>query len=121
MNSTNKENQFTYFKFFFRILGFKMVLVVLLNIFIGLLDGIGITMLFPLLQSIDGSNNIKESMGQFRYIITFFENLGFPLTANIILLIFLCLFIIKGIVKYLSSLYQLKIQHSYLKKYNLIF
>jgi ABC-type multidrug transport system fused ATPase/permease subunit len=116
MNFTQKENQFTYFRFFFSILGFKMFLVVLLNIFIGLLDGIGITMLFPLLQSIDGSSNAKESMGQFKHIVFFFENLGFPLTANIILLIFLSLFIAKGIVKYFSSLYQVKVQLYFFKK-----
>jgi ABC-type multidrug transport system fused ATPase/permease subunit len=116
MSFIKKENQFTYFKFFFRILGFKMVLAVLLNIFIGLLDGIGITMLFPLLQSIDGSSNVKESMGQFRHILSFFENLGIPLTANMILLIFLSLFISKGIIKYFSSLFQVKIHLYFFKK-----
>jgi ABC-type multidrug transport system fused ATPase/permease subunit len=93
-----------------------MVFAILLNIFIGLLDGIGITMLFPLLQSIDGSNSAKESMGQFAHIITFFENMGLPLTANVILLIFLSLFMLKGIVKYMSSLYYVKVQLSFFKK-----
>jgi ABC-type multidrug transport system fused ATPase/permease subunit len=116
MNVGHKETHFTYFKFFFKILGFKMVFAIFLNVLIGLLDGIGITMLFPLLQSLEVGNNAKESMGQFRHIISFIENLGIPLTANVILLIFLSLFMMKGIVKYFSTMYQVKIQLFFFKR-----
>lgn len=121
MNITSKENHFTYFKFFFRILGYKMIIVILLNVFIGLLDGIGITMLFPLLQSMDGSSNVEQSMGQFKHVINFFQNIGFPFTANVILLIFLVLFLMKGVIKYVSTLYQVKVQLYFFQKFQLDF
>jgi ABC-type multidrug transport system fused ATPase/permease subunit len=116
MNLVTKENQLTYFKFFYSILGFKMVFAIFLNVIIGLLDGLGITMLFPLLQSMDGSTSDTESMGQFRHIITFFQNTGLPLTANVILMIFLGLFILKGIVKFFSTMYQINIQLFFFKR-----
>lgn len=117
MEITNKkENQFTYFKFFFSALKLRMLLAISMNILIGLLDGLGITMLFPLLQSVEKTSDSKETMGHLNYVLTAFEYMGLPLTINVILLIFLGLFVIKGIVKYLASIYQSKIQRAFIKK-----
>jgi ABC-type bacteriocin/lantibiotic exporter with double-glycine peptidase domain len=111
-----KENHLTYFKFFFNILRFRLFLAISMNIFIGFLDGIGLTILFPLLQSVEGTSGAKESMGQLKYIVSAFEGLGIPLTANVILVVFLLLFLLKAIVRYLANLYQTKIQLHFIRK-----
>ena len=113
---SKKENQYTYFKFFFSILRYRMFLAISMNIVIGLLDGLGLTMLFPLLQSVDGTSNSKESLGFLRYIFSAFEKIGLPLTINTILLIFFALFVLKAVAKYFAGVYQVKIQLSFIKQ-----
>lgn len=117
-----KENQFTYFKFFFRILRFKFLLAISMNIFIGLLDGIGLTILFPLLQSVESrSSGASQATGQLKFIFTSLEQVGLPLTINVILSIFLILFTLKAFVKYWATRYQSKVQLVFVKKIQLDF
>jgi subfamily B ATP-binding cassette protein MsbA len=116
MDVAKKQNQVTYFKFFFSILRLKFFLNIALNVAIGLLDGLGLTMLIPLLQSMEGNGSSGKSLGQLQYIVTFFESLGFPLTINVILSIFLILFALKAVLKYVASLYQIKIQNFFVLK-----
>src|SRR5690606_31189675 len=63
----------------------------------------------------------KQSLGYLKYIIIFFQEIGLPFSANVILTIFLSLFILKAFVKYLSTLYQVKVQLYFFKKIQLDF
>jgi ABC-type multidrug transport system fused ATPase/permease subunit len=114
-----KQSQFVYFTFFFGILRFKMFLTILLNITIGFLDGIGLTMLIPLLQLVDGNNNAKGSMGQLKHFISFLEYSGLSITVTNILLVFLVIFIVKAVLKYAALSYQNKVQLFFVRKLQL--
>lgn len=116
MNLVTKDNPLSYLKFFFGVLRFKLFFSISMNIIIGLLDGIGLTMLIPLLHSIDGGANTKQSIGQLQHLINFFKYIGIPLTVNIVLLIFICIFILKAIVKYIATIYQTKVQLFFVKR-----
>src|SRR5690349_3207957 len=121
MSDFKKQNQLTYLKFFFGILRFKMFLVILLNIAIGFLDGIGLTMLILLLQSVDGGNDEKKSRGQLWHFISILEYLGLTITVTVILLVFLSVFIIKAIIKYTAARYQNKVQQLFVRKIQMDF
>lgn len=121
MNNFEKQNQFTYFKFFFNVLRFKMIVTIFLNLAIGFLDGLGLTMLIPLLQSVEDGGKSKESMGQLRYFISFLENLGLPITITVILLFFLAIFIFKALIKFAATRYQNKVQRFFIRKIQLDF
>lgn len=121
MTDFKKQNQLTYLKFFFGILRFKMFFTIILNIAIGFLDGIGLTMLIPLLQSVDNSAKSKESMGQLKHFISFLEYLGLPITVSVILLVFLVIFILKAVIRYMATRYQNKVQQFFVRKIQLQF
>lgn len=121
MTDFKKQNQLTYLKFFFGILRFKMFLTVLLNIAIGFLDGIGLTMLIPLLQSVDGSGDPKQSMGQLKHFLSFLEYLGLPINVTVILLVFLSIFILKALIRYTAARYQNKVQQFFVRKIQMQF
>ena len=52
-----------YIKMYQIYLGFRMYLIYVLGIFASFLEGIGIIMLLPLLQSLDEGNDLKNSEG----------------------------------------------------------
>ena len=54
---------FRYIKMYQIYLGFRMYLIYILGIFASFLEGIGIIMLLPLLQSLDEGNDLKNSEG----------------------------------------------------------
>lgn len=93
----------------------------MLNIAIGFLDGIGLTMLIPLLQSVDGSSHAKQSMGQLQHLITFLETVGLPITVTVILLVFLGIFFIKAGIKFGATRYQNKVQNFFVRRIQMQF
>lgn len=115
------ESHKAYFKFFYSVLRYKVFVAIILNVLVGLLDGVGLTVLFPLMQSLEGSAQTGESLGQMNHIFTFFKKLNIPLTVNVILILFLVLFTLKGIVKYLAHLYQTKLQLIFIRRMQFTF
>lgn len=121
MNLTDSPSQLSYLKFFLRILRIKFIIIIILNITIGFLDGIGLTMLIPLLQSMDNGGNSTNSLGHLKHVVLFLQNLGIPLTITAILLVFLAIFILKNALKYGATLFQAKTQLFFIKKLQLQF
>lgn len=121
MIDPKKQNHLSYLKFFYGVLRFKIFGTVVLNIAIGFLDGIGLTMLIPLLQSVDGNSHAKQSMGQLQHLVTFLENLGLPITVTVILLVFLAIFFLKAAIKFGASRYQNWIQNIFVRRIQMRF
>jgi subfamily B ATP-binding cassette protein MsbA len=119
MNKLNKvvSNNFETFSFFYKNLRSKIFIVLLLSIFVGVLDGIGLSMFLPLLQSVSETESFNgEHLGSLKFIVDFIEALGFNLTVGVILLFLLFFFVIKGIVRYLSGAYLVKVQQFFITK-----
>ena len=110
MKFTNNDSQLSYLKFFLSVLRFRFVAIIGLNILIGFLDGIGLTMLIPLLQSVDGGSNSKSSLGHLNHFVVFLESFGIPLSVTYILLVFLVVFLLKAGIKYTASVFQARTQ-----------
>lgn len=95
---------FKYIKIFQIYLGFRMYLIYVLSMFASILEGIGILMLLPLLQSIDSNNsNIQQNDNLLNTIIYETINfLGISNSVTSILLLITIAFILKGIISFFS-------------------
>jgi subfamily B ATP-binding cassette protein MsbA len=105
-----------YFKFFYRVVGNRLLLSVTLSIVVSILDGVGLTMLMPLLQSVADGEASRESMGYLHYITDLITALGFSLTLETVLIIVGVVFALKGFVKFLELSYQAKVLQYFMKK-----
>jgi ABC-type multidrug transport system fused ATPase/permease subunit len=112
-----KNNFPGYFQFYYQVVGKKLLLSIFLSITVTLLDGIGLSMFMPLLQTVSGEGgSTKKSMGHLHYITDFIENRGFHLTLVNILGVLVILFTLKGFVKFLELNYQAKVIQFFMKR-----
>ena len=92
-----------YIKMYQIYLGFRMYLIYVLGIFASFLEGIGIIMLLPLLQSLDEGNDLKNSEGIINQTIYKLINfLGLTDSILSILLLICIAFVLKGVVTFFS-------------------
>src|SRR2546423_1800982 len=109
MKFSLKSNVWTYFKYYYSIIGPKLVLFLGLSIVISFLDGLGLAMFIPLLKAVgDGQTQSTahsgESMGQLQHIVNLIKAMGFQLTVTTVLMSLVFLFVLKGAMRY----FQLK-------------
>ena len=94
---------FKYVKIFQIYLGIRMYLIYVLGIVASILEGFGILMLLPLLQSIDSGSEINKSEGIINQILYgIVDGLGMPESITSILILITAAFILKGIITFLS-------------------
>lgn len=92
-----------YIKMYQIYLGFRMYLIYILGIFASFLEGIGIIMLLPLLQSLDEGSDLKNSQGILNQSIYKLINLlGFTDSILPILILICIAFVLKGVVTFFS-------------------
>lgn len=112
-----KNNFIGYFQFYYSIVGKKLLVSILLSILVTVLDGIGLSMFMPLMQSVSGStSSTKNSMGKLHYVTDVITKMGFPLTLNTVLVVLVILFSVKGICKYLEQNYQAGVIQFFMKR-----
>ncbi len=74
------------------------------------MDGLGLTMFIPLLESVGGSSGNAENLGKLGFIITGLESIGIHMTLTAALMTMLFFFVLKGLAKYgqgyLVAIYQ---------------
>ena len=92
-----------YIKMYQIYLGFRMYLIYVLGIVASFLEGIGIIMLLPLLQSLDEGNDLKNSEGILNQSIYKLINfLGFTDSVLSILILICIAFVLKGVATFFS-------------------
>lgn len=113
-----KNNFLGYLQFFYKVVGNKFFVSSALSVVVSMLDGIGLAMFMPLLQSVSGEphSNTKGSMGQLHYVTDAITKLGFPLTLGTVLGTLVILFSLKGFVKFLELNYQAGVIQFFMKK-----
>lgn len=117
MMINDKNNFIGYSKSYYRIVGNKLLFAVFLSVMVGVLDGLGLAMLMPLMQSVVvGQQNAKDSMGYLHYITDIITNVGFSLTLGPVLMTLAVLFLIKGVVKYSEINYHANVVQFFMKK-----
>lgn len=94
---------FKYIRMFQLYLGVRMYLVYGLGIIASVLEGFGILMLLPLLQSIDNGSNLDENEGIINDLLYGLINtLGLSDSVISTLILISVLFILKGIIMFIS-------------------
>lgn len=114
----SKDNFFGYFKFYYNVVGNKLFVSIFLSVAVSILDGLGLSMFMPLLQSVssDGQSSAKQSMGQLHYITDVITGMGFSLSLATVLITLTVLFACKGLFKYLELKYQASLVQYFMKK-----
>ncbi|MEB2785143.1 ABC transporter ATP-binding protein [Algoriphagus persicinus] len=112
------QKNFKYFFFFFSYLRFKIFVLILLSLLVGLLDGFGLALFIPLFQVAvdDSGSQANPELGQMDFLLDFMNSIGFNLTIGSILLFMTFLFISKGFFKFLDSYYKVSLQIYFVKK-----
>lgn len=109
---------FNNFLFFYRFVGNRSLVILILSALTALLDGIGLAMFIPLFQAA-ATNEIdsaKSEFGELRIILEFFEKMNLELNVQTILVIVIVLFSAKGGFKFLESYYKVKVRLFFMTK-----
>ncbi len=111
MNSKN-TSLLKYFSYFKNIAGRHMYGYILVNLLVGLLDGLGLAMFIPLLGIASGinANTGDENSDVINFIVNLFDSVGVNLNLVNALLFMVVVFSIKGIFYYLRNVYFIKIR-----------
>ncbi len=117
MNLKFKNNFIGYFQFYYSVVGNKLLISILLSISVTILDGVGLAMFMPLLQSVSGdTSSTKNNMGHLHYITDAITGMGFPLTLTTVLGVLVVLFSLKGFMKFLELNYQATVIQYFMKR-----
>lgn len=94
-------------KIYYKYLGIKMVIGVVLSLLVGFLDGIGLSLFLPLLTHIstDSPSHTDTDL-----VSNFLTGLGIEINLTNILAVILLVFVTKGIVKFIESYVTLNLQ-----------
>lgn len=111
MNSKN-TSLLKYFSYFKNIAGRHMYGYILVNLLVGLLDGLGLAMFIPLLGIASGinANTEDENSDVINFIVNLFNSVGINLNLVNALLFMVVVFSIKGVFYYLRNVYFIKIR-----------
>ncbi len=108
---------FQHFVYFVKHLGYRIFIALTLSIVVGLLDGFGLAMFFPLLEMIGNEGAPKgEGMGGLAFILDGFQLLRVPLNIYTILTTIAFFFILKGVFKFVEQFYNVVTQQYFIKK-----
>ncbi len=82
----------------------------------GILDGFGLAMFLPLLQKVDEGSSVDGSgLGKLKFLVDGIESIGFSLNLSTILIVMCIFFILKGIMQFISSSYEVNLRHYFVK------
>jgi len=107
---------FSNLAFFFGYLRYSLLWLALLSTFVGLVDGIGLTLFVPLLETATNGEAAGNNMGQLSIITDFLSQIGLRLTVNNVIMLMIGIFIFKGYLKYSESYYKAKLRLKFISK-----
>ena len=107
--------------YFYSHLRYRMVILLVTSIFVGLLDGLGLTMFLPLLELIADSEATAsaEKLGNLAFLLDGLSWLGLELNLTVVLLTMLCFFIFKGLATFFERYMRVVYQQYFIAKIRL--
>lgn len=113
-----KHSPAGYFKYFHSYMGVKLIYNIILSVFLGLLDGLGLALFIPLLSFVNdagaSSDASGDSMGGIGFIVEVFGSVGLPLNLLSVLCLMVIIFLFKGIFNYWLSMEQVDLRQKYM-------
>lgn len=111
------KNNFQSFSFFYSYLKYRIFVVFLISIVVGMLDGFGLAMFIPLLQMVDGQTTAdSEELGHLSFLLDTLSNFNVPINLFSILTLILFFFICKGLFKFLEGYTKVLYQQLFIRK-----
>ncbi len=107
------------FLFFYKYLKLRIFVIIGLSILTGLLDGLGITMFLPLIESegnFDDSKNQHTGDGALKLVFGLFSKVGFEMNLLNILILILIIIILKSIIIFINSVLRVSYLQFFTKK-----
>ena len=102
--------------YFYKYLGFRIFITMILSVFVGVIDGFGLTMFLPLLQQINnGRIGNPEELGNLSFILEVIKSSGVNLTLATVLVFMIVFFVLKGFAKYLLDIYRVVLEQRFIK------
>ena len=88
-----------------------------MNILVGVLDGLGLTMFLPLLQLVSDSSEVDpDKLGNMAFVIEFIGDLGLSLNLSSVLLFMVIFFFAKALAQYLAGVYRINVREDFVKR-----
>lgn len=116
------KKYFSSFAYFYKYLGTRLFIVILLSIVVGVLDAFGLTMFLPLIKFAD-SNTMESVKGSefenFEFLLNFFNKIGIEFSLKIALLTLSTIFVLKGVFNYLTNAYKVSVNQYFVSKLRL--
>lgn len=119
MSVMKSNNVFSYFQYYHKILGKHIYLHLSLSIFVSLLDGLGLAMFMPLIQSAAGistDNLSTQAMGFLEVFANGIRALGFEMNIYTVLVVLLVLFVLKGFFRFIQVYHFSEMRQIFMKK-----
>lgn len=110
------KNNFKSFAYFYKRLGYRIFIRMGLSISVGVLDGFGLAMFFPLLQMADNSSPVdSDGLGGLSFLLDGLEGLGLSLNLVTVVIVMSLFFILKGFAQYINGMYDVNLKQFFIK------
>lgn len=117
MIKTLIKKNFESLAYFYTYLRYRIFIVMAFSIFIGVLDGLGLSMFLPLLQMVNDASSLEsESLGKLSFLLDFIEFTGLALTLVTVLTFMSIFFFLKGVIQYVAGIYRVRVQEWFIKR-----
>ena len=111
------KSRISSFLFFYGYLGPKVFFSMSLSLFVGILDGFGLSMFLPLLKTFNDTKKGEElNIGNLNFLLDGLRGMGVSITLESILVFMFVFFLLKGVATYLSYIYKVSLQQEFVKK-----
>lgn len=103
--------------YFYKQLRYRLFVMIFLGVLVGVLDGFGLAMFMPLLEMVNDTKKANgSSLGNLSFLIEGMESIGLSLNLTSVLIILVFFFIFKGIVKFITSIYNAILRRFFIDK-----
>lgn len=103
--------------YFYKQLRYKMLIMILLGILVGIMDGFGLAMFMPLLEMVSNAGQADgSSLGNLDFLVKGMARVGLSLNLLTVLLIMVLFFMLKGVAKFSSLTYNAVLRRLFINK-----
>ncbi|MFN3756552.1 MAG: ABC transporter ATP-binding protein [Flavobacterium sp.] len=102
--------------YFYRYLRYRVIVVLILGLLVGFLDGLGLSMFLPLLHLVDDSQEPNhDQLGNLSVITETLQRFNLPLTLTVVLGLLFMFFLLKAIASYASQYFKIVVKQYFIK------
>lgn len=114
---TNKTSILQSFNYFYKHLGLHVFTLLLISLLVGVLDGLGLTMFFPILKlASNGEQPGAVDFGNFDFLLKIYSFLGVEPKLTLIVVMMLLFFVFKGVATFVNEYFRIVLEQKFLRR-----